>query len=90
MFGQIFQKSEPEANPTQLGGELSMKKQEPKQKPTGESKMMLATKAYQRMIKVEGVKRKDIIAEFINSCELTPAGAATYYTLIRKKLSKPE
>ncbi len=54
----------------------------------GESKMSLATKAYQRMIKKDGVQRKDIIKEFIDKCGLTPAGAATYYNTIKKKLSK--
>ncbi|WP_444920879.1 hypothetical protein ACJJID_19435 [Microbulbifer sp. CnH-101-G] len=60
----------------------------PKKSSAGLSKMAMATKAYERMRKVEGVKRKEIIEEFVNNCGLTPAGAATYYTLIRKKWSK--
>jgi len=38
----------------------------PKSPDSSESKMSLATKAYQRMSKKDGVQRKDIIKEFIH------------------------
>ena len=51
------------------------------------TKVDKATKLFLRMYGKEGVKRKDIIAAFINKCELTPAGASTYYQNIKKKLN---
>ena len=53
------------------------------------TKVDKATKLFLRMYGKEGVKRKDIIAAFINKCELTPAGASTYYQNIKKKLDPP-
>lgn len=52
---------------------------------TPKNKMDKATRVYLKMINKDGIRRKDIIAEFINSCELTPAGASTYYQKIKKK-----
>ncbi|WP_178387095.1 MULTISPECIES: hypothetical protein [Pseudoalteromonas] len=47
-----------------------------------------ATRVYLKMRNQEGVRRKDIIAEFINTCGLTPAGASTYYQKIKSKQVK--
>lgn len=52
-----------------------------------ETKMSKAMAVYQRMIVVDGVKRKDIIQAFISECGLTDAGAKTYFTNIKKKIS---
>lgn len=49
------------------------------------TKMDKATKVFLAMYGKEDVKRKDIINAFINRCELTPAGASTYYQNIKKK-----
>lgn len=51
------------------------------------TKVDKATKLFFSMYGKEGVKRKDIIAAFITKCELTPAGASTYYQNIKKKLT---
>jgi hypothetical protein len=51
------------------------------------TKVDKATKLFLGMYGKEGVKRKDIIAAFIAKCELTPAGASTYYQNIKKKLN---
>lgn len=53
-----------------------------------ETKMDKATRVYLKMRNQEGVRRKDIIAEFINTCDLTPAGASTYYQKIKSKKFK--
>ena len=50
------------------------------------TKMDKATKVFLAMYGKEGVRRKDVITAFINRCELTPAGASTYYQNIKKKL----
>lgn len=50
-----------------------------------ESKMDRATKVFLAMYGKEDVRRKDIINAFISRCELTPAGASTYYQNIKKK-----
>lgn len=50
-----------------------------------ETKMDKATRVYLKMMLQEGIRRKDIIAEFISTCGLTPAGASTYYQKIKKK-----
>ena len=82
IFGQIFSKEKPNTETTMSN---TTKQKSPD---SGESKMSLATKAYQRMTKKGGVQRKDFIKEFIDKCGLTPDGAATYYNTIKKKLSK--
>lgn len=53
-----------------------------------ETKMDKATRVYLKMRNQEGVRRKDIISEFINTCGLTPAGASTYYQKIKSKQVK--
>ena len=56
-----------------------------KVKPT---KMDLATDLYKVLLKDDPhIPRKDIIDEFVNQCGLTPAGAATYYNTIKKRIS---
>lgn len=75
IFGQVFKKSKV------IGGS----EMEDKRSDSTESKMSKATNVYQRLIKNEGVQRKDIIQEFIAKCGLTPAGASTYYNTIKKK-----
>ncbi len=79
IFGQILKKIKPKT-------EIIMPKSKTTKNDSTESKMSLATKEYKRLIKKDGIKRKDIIKEFIDKCELTPAGAATYYNTIKKKL----
>lgn len=55
-----------------------------------ESKMSKATVEYIQLIKQPNITRKVIIESFIANCGLTPAGAATYYNTIKKKLTKPK
>ena len=56
-----------------------------KVKPT---KMDLATDLYKVLLKGDPhIPRKDIIENFVKKCGLTPAGAATYYNTIKKRVS---
>lgn len=60
-------------------------------KQPGASKAEKATKIMKEMwedIQSGNVKRKDVIARFIDEAELTKAGASTYYGNIKTKLSK--
>jgi hypothetical protein len=53
-----------------------------------QTKMSLATDLYTKLLKDDPhIPRKDIIEEFVNQCGLTPAGAATYYNTIKKRIS---
>lgn len=53
-----------------------------------QTKMDLATDLYTKLLKDDPhIPRKDIIKEFVNQCGLTPAGAATYYNTIKKRIS---
>ena len=52
------------------------------------TKVVKATEVFVAMYGKEGVRRKDIINEFINRCDLTSAGASTYYQNIKKKVKK--
>jgi len=79
IFGKLFHNNEPKT-------ENNMAKPEKEISNNAESKMSKAIKIYQKLINKDGIKRKDIIKEFTNpSVGLTPAGAATYYNLIKKK-----
>ena len=49
-----------------------------------ETKVDKATKVFLAMYGKEGVRRKDIIHAFISRCDLTSAGASTYYQNIKK------
>ena len=49
------------------------------------TKKDLARDVFKRMYGKPGTKRKDIIAAFIKDCDLTKAGASTYYADIKKK-----
>lgn len=75
IFGQIFRKINGKPENTMVE----------KQSDTTESKMSQAIKVYQKLVKKDGIQRKDIIQEFIANCGLTPAGASTYYNTIKKK-----
>ena len=60
-------------------------------KQSGASKAEQAMKIMEEMwedIQSGNVKRKDVIARFIDEAELTKAGASTYYGNIKTKLSK--
>lgn len=48
------------------------------------SKMDKAKEVFEEMYGKEGVERKHIINEFVQRCELTNAGASTYYNTIKK------
>jgi len=53
-----------------------------------QTKMDLATDLYKVLLKDDPhIPRKDIIGEFVKKCGLTPAGAATYYNTIKKRIS---
>jgi len=49
-----------------------------------QTKMDRARVVFTKMFGQEGVKRKDIIARFISDCDLTKAGASTYYAKLKK------
>jgi len=51
------------------------------------NKMELATEIYKQMVKVKGVTRQDVIQRFIEQAGLTKSGAATYYQMIKQKLT---
>mgnify|MGYP006181627045 CR=1 FL=1 len=52
------------------------------------TKMERATALYSKLLADDPhIPRKDIIDEFVKHCELTPAGAATYYSTIKKRVS---
>lgn len=60
--------------------------------PAGPSKMHRATEIVPAMwqdLQAGKVKRKDVIQRFMEEVKLTPKGAATYYSSIKKKLSNP-
>ncbi len=51
------------------------------------TKMERATTLYMKLIAVDRhIQRKDVIEQFVKQCELTPAGAATYYNTIKKRV----
>jgi hypothetical protein len=52
------------------------------------TKMERATALYLKLIADdEHIPRKDIIDEFVKQCSLTPAGAATYFNTIKKRVA---
>jgi hypothetical protein len=83
-FIKSFQKSNSK-NSTDDGGQTMNKNNI---EVVEETKMSKAMAVYQRMITIDGVKRKDIIQSFKDECDLTDAGAKTYYSNIKKKLSQ--
>lgn len=84
-FGSIFQRDN---SPLGSGEQEVYMTSTKSEKSAKRSKMDLATSVYERLAEDPGVKRKDIIAEFIASCQLTTAGAATYYGIIRKRAER--
>ena len=50
-----------------------------------QSKMDKARTVFAEMFGKEGIQRKDLIEKFINDCELTKAGAGTYYAKLKKE-----
>jgi len=53
------------------------------------TKMDLATQLYAQLLKKDAhITRKDIIDAFVKKCNLTPAGAATYYVTIKKRFNQ--
>lgn len=59
-------------------------KPEKKLKPP--TKMEIASSIYLRMSKQKEVTRKQIVEQFVAEAKLSPAGASTYYQLIKAKL----
>ena len=52
------------------------------------TKMDRAMTLYVKLItEDEHIPRKDIIDAFVKQCELTPAGAATYFNTIKKRVT---
>lgn len=55
------------------------------------TKMERATALYLKLIADdEHIPRKDIINEFVKQCSLTPAGAATYFNTIKKRVARKQ
>ncbi|QEL56038.1 hypothetical protein [Chromobacterium paludis] len=52
------------------------------------NKMEVATEIYKQMIRVKDVTRQDIIEQFVAKAGLTKAGAATYYQIIKCRLTR--
>ena len=50
-----------------------------------QTKMDKARAVFAELFGKEGVQRKDLIEKFINDCELTKAGAGTYYAKLKKE-----
>jgi DNA-directed RNA polymerase specialized sigma24 family protein len=63
---------------------VSKKKSEPKERKVRSGTKMEAALAV--MTKYPDKARKEIIAKFIDDVGLTKAGAATYYSLVQKKM----
>lgn len=51
------------------------------------TKMEIASAIYSRMSTQKDVTRKQIVEQFVVEAKLSPAGASTYYQLIKAKLS---
>ncbi|MFC5480460.1 hypothetical protein [Massilia suwonensis] len=50
------------------------------------TKMEVASGIYSRMSRQKDVTRKQIVEQFVAEAKLSPAGASTYYQLIKAKL----
>lgn len=50
------------------------------------TKMEIASAVYTRMSRQKEVTRKQIVEQFVAEAKLSPAGASTYYQLIKAKL----
>lgn len=50
------------------------------------TKMEIASSIYLRLSKQKDVTRKQIVEQFVAEAKLSPAGASTYYQLIKAKL----
>lgn len=59
------------------------KAEEKRKAPT---KMEIASSIYLRLSKQKDVTRKQIVEQFVAEAKLSPAGASTYYQLIKAKL----
>lgn len=55
-------------------------------KPKAPTKMEIASAVYTRMSRQKEVTRKQIVEQFVVEAKLSPAGASTYYQLIKAKL----
>lgn len=76
--------SKPSVGPKKASNKGKMAKS-PKQ-PRAERKGTKMQKAIALFDKT--LSRKDVIAKFMSEAKLTKAGAATYYALVKKKISK--
>jgi hypothetical protein len=61
---------------------------QPDDQPASPSKMDKARVVFTKMFGNDGIKRKDIIERFIADCDLTKAGASTYYAKLKKESEK--
>lgn len=64
-------------------GSSAAKAEEKRKAPT---KMKIASSIYLRMSKEKNMTRKQIVEQFVLEAKLSPAGASTYYQLIKAKL----
>ena len=66
-----------------IEGSSAVKAEEKRKAPT---KMEIASSIYLRLSKQKDVTRKQIVEQFVLEARLSPAGASTYYQLIKAKL----
>ena len=66
-----------------IEGSLTVKAEEKRKALT---KMEVASSIYLRLSRQKDVTRKQIVEQFVWEAKLSPAGASTYYQLIKAKL----
>lgn len=66
-----------------IEGSLTVKAEEKRKALT---KMEVASSIYLRLSRQKDVTRKQIVGQFVSEAKLSPAGASTYYQLIKAKL----
>lgn len=57
--------------------------------PRSQSKMAKATRIFLKL-HAQGKERADVVKQFVSKLDLTPAGASTYYQLLKRKAEAGE